>query len=93
MSFRAKENATHKTVGKTDKALRGVLAIGAVVGSVIVSFSSGRGIVLLAVAATMVVTGASDYCPLYSLTGVNTCGGDKQQLSRKDRSDPLRQAA
>ena len=65
-----------KTVGKTDRVLRGVLAIGAVVGSGIVGFSSGWGIVLLVVAAIMVVTGASGYCPAYSLTGVNTCGKD-----------------
>lgn len=65
-----------KTVGKTDRALRGVLAIGAVVGSGVVGFSSGWGIVLLVVAAIMVVTGASGYCPVYSLTGISTCGKD-----------------
>jgi hypothetical protein len=76
VSFRAKEQKMRKTVGKTDRALRGVLAIGAVVGSGVVGFSSGWGIVLLVVAAVMVVTGASGYCPIYSLTGLNTCGKD-----------------
>ena len=83
----------HKTVGKTDRALRGVVAIGAVVGSAVLGFSSGWGIVLLVVAAIMVVTGASGYCPAYSLTGVNTCGGDKPQLGHKGGSAPLHRAA
>ena len=68
-----------KTVGKTDRALRGVLAIGAVVGSGVVGFSSAWGIVLLVVAAIMVVSGASGYCPAYSLTGISTCGTDKPE--------------
>jgi len=83
----------HKTVGKSDRALRGVLAIGAVVGSAVVGFSSGWGIVLLVVAAIMALTGASGYCPAYSLIGVNTCGADKPKVGRKGRSAPLRQAA
>jgi len=69
----------HKTVGKTDRILRGALAIGAVAGSGVVGFSSAWGIVLLAVAAIMVVTGASGYCPVYSLIGISTCGTDKPE--------------
>jgi hypothetical protein len=68
-----------KTVGNTDRALRGLLAIGAVAASGVVGFSSGLGIVLLAVAAILAVTGASGYCPVYSLTGINTCGTDKPE--------------
>ncbi|MDA8313235.1 MAG: DUF2892 domain-containing protein [Actinomycetota bacterium] len=66
-----------QTVGNTDRVLRGVLAIGAVVASGVVGFSSGWGIVLLAVAAIMFVTGASGYCPAYSLIGISTCGKDE----------------
>lgn len=82
----------HKTVGKTDRALRGLLAIGAVVGSAVVGFSSGWGIVLLVVAAIMALTGASGYCPAYSLTGVNTCPADKPQVGDEGKSH-LHQAA
>lgn len=67
----------NKTVGNTDRALRGVLAVGAVIGSGVVGFASGWGIVLLAVAAIMAVTGASGYCPLYSLLGLSTREEDK----------------
>jgi hypothetical protein len=73
-----------KTVGKTDRALRGVLAIAAVAGSGVVGFSSTWGIVLLAVAAILAVTGASGYCPAYSLTGINTCGTDKPNGRHRD---------
>jgi len=68
-----------KTVGNTDRVLRGVLAIAAVAGSGVIGFSSAWGIVLLAVAAIMAVTGASGYCPAYSLTGISTCGSDKPE--------------
>ncbi|MDA8039765.1 MAG: DUF2892 domain-containing protein [Actinomycetota bacterium] len=64
----------HKTVGTTDRALRGLLAVGAVAGSAVLGFSSAWGIVLLAAAAIMAVTGASGYCPIYSLLGINTRG-------------------
>jgi hypothetical protein len=76
MKFREKEKSMHKTVGKTDRALRALLAVGAVVGSAVLGFSSGWGIVLLVVAGILVLTGASGYCPAYSLTGINTCGGE-----------------
>jgi hypothetical protein len=62
-----------KTVGRTDRLVRGVVTLGALIGSGVVGFTSGWGIVLLVVAAVAAVTGASGYCPLYSLTGINTC--------------------
>ncbi len=61
-----------KTVGATDRMLRVVVAIGALIVAVAVGFSSGWGIVLTIVAAVLVVTGASGYCPLYSATGIDT---------------------
>lgn len=82
----------HKTVGKTDRALRGVVAVGAVVGSLVVGFSSGGGIVLLVVAGIMALTGASGYCPIYSLVGINTCGIKRSESAHKDGT-PLHQAA
>lgn len=61
-----------KTVGTTDRVLRILVAAGAVAGSGVLGFSTGWGIVLLVVAAIMVVTAASSYCPLYSLLGIHT---------------------
>ena len=61
-----------KNMGTTDRAVRGVVAVGAVVASVVVGFSTAGGIVLLAVAAIMVLTAASGFCPLYRLVGIET---------------------
>jgi dienelactone hydrolase len=74
MTVRAKEKAMEKTVGTTDRAVRVLLAAGAVAGSGVLGFSSAGGIVLLVVAAIMVVTAASGYCPVYSLLGIKTTG-------------------
>jgi hypothetical protein len=73
-----------KTVGKTDRALRVLLAAGAVAASAVVGFSNGWGIVLLVVAAVMAGTAASGYCPLYSLLGVNT-RGEKAATGQRSR--------
>lgn len=61
-----------KTVGRTDRALRVALAVGAVVVSGLIGFASAWGIVLLVVAAILVVTAMSGYCPLYSILGIRT---------------------
>lgn len=63
-----------KNMGKTDRALRVLVAAGAVAGSEVIGFSTVWGIVLLAVAAIMVLTAASAYCPIYSLVGLKTTG-------------------
>ena len=63
-----------KNMGKTDRALRVLVAAGAVAGSGVLGFSTAGGIVLLVVAAVMVVTAASGYCPLYSVFGLTTRG-------------------
>lgn len=65
-----------KTVGKYDRAVRGVLAMSAIIGSAILGFSSGWGIVLIVVAAIMVITGTSGYCPAYSVVGIDTRAHD-----------------
>jgi hypothetical protein len=43
----------------------------------VLGFSTGRGIVLLAVAAVMALTAASRLCPLYSMLGIRTLGSGK----------------
>ena len=63
-----------KNMGRIDRSLRLLVAAGAVAGSGVLGFSTAGGIVLLVVAAVMVATAASGYCPLYQLLGVNTTG-------------------
>ncbi|MHB8334633.1 MAG: YgaP family membrane protein [Acidimicrobiales bacterium] len=63
-----------KTVGSTDKVARSILAIAALIVAGFAGFSSVWGIVLVIVAAVLVVTAASGYCPFYSATGLNSLG-------------------
>jgi hypothetical protein len=62
-----------KNVGSTDRIVRFAVAAVAVVLALVVGAGSVGGVVLLAVAAIMAVTGAVGFCPLYRLVGVNTC--------------------
>jgi hypothetical protein len=62
-----------KNVGSTDRTVRFAVAAVALVLALVVGAGSVGGIVLLAVAAIMAVTGAVGFCPLYRLVGVNTC--------------------
>jgi hypothetical protein len=78
-----------QNVGTTDRALRGLVTIGAVVGSAVLGFSSAWGIVLLVVAAVMAATAASGYCPLYRPFGITTNGtgqpsGSENGANRRD---------
>ena len=61
-----------KNVGYQDRIVRGMLAIGAIVGSYVVGFTTAWGIVLLVVTAIMVVTGMAAWCPIYSVFGLST---------------------
>ncbi len=63
-----------KTVGITDRVARVVVAAAGVAGAGVVGLSTGWGVVLVVVAAVMLVTGLSGYCPLYSLFGISTRG-------------------
>ncbi len=69
-------------MGRIDRVLRLIVAAGAVVGSGILGFSTGWGIVLLIVAVVMLATSASGYCPLYSLFGIDTTGDADSTTNR-----------
>ncbi len=62
-----------KNVGRTDSIIRLVLAVAAVLGALAAGVGSALGIVLLVVAAIMVATAFTGFCPLYRLVGMNTC--------------------
>ncbi len=61
-----------KNMGRTDRSLRALVAVGAVVASGLLGSPTAWGIVLLVVAAVMAVTAASGYCPIYHLLGIKT---------------------
>jgi Protein of unknown function (DUF2892) len=59
-------------VSNTDRAIRLVVAIAAVVGAFAVGAGSVVGIILFVVAAIMLVTAAVGFCPLYRIFGLST---------------------
>jgi hypothetical protein len=62
----------NKNVSNTDRVIRVVIAIAAVLGAFAVGASSVLGIILFVVAAIMLVTAVVGFCPLYRLFGLST---------------------
>ncbi|GAA4399405.1 hypothetical protein GCM10023168_06660 [Fodinibacter luteus] len=60
-------------VGSTDKVIRLVLALAAVVGAFVAGFTTVAGILLLVLAAVLAVTAVTGFCPLYRVLGLSTC--------------------
>lgn len=58
--------------GRTDRLLRGGAAAVLVAAAAVVGFTEWGGILLLGVAAVLLVTAATGFCPLYRLLGVST---------------------
>jgi hypothetical protein len=63
----------NRNESNTDRIIRAVVAIAAVVTAALVGFGSPMAWVLLAVAAIMGVTAAVGFCPLYRIFGMSTC--------------------
>lgn len=62
-----------KNMGVADKRVR-ILAALIIAGLYFVDMISGTlGIVLMVVAAIFLVTSLMNFCPLYSIFGMNTC--------------------
>jgi multisubunit Na+/H+ antiporter MnhG subunit len=62
-----------KNMGNTDKTIRIILAIVAVILYFTNVVTGTWGIVLLIVAAIFILTSFVSFCPLYILFGANTC--------------------
>ncbi|HSO03629.1 MAG TPA: DUF2892 domain-containing protein [Candidatus Limnocylindrales bacterium] len=65
-------------VGSTDRIIRAIVGIAALIGAVALGLGTGGGIALLVVGAIMVVTAAVGFCPLYRVLGLNTCPAPKR---------------
>ncbi|HYN68173.1 MAG TPA: DUF2892 domain-containing protein [Ornithinibacter sp.] len=59
-------------VGSTDKVIRLVLALAAVVVAFVTGISSALGIVLLVVGVVLAVTAFTGFCPIYRVLGMST---------------------
>ena len=60
-------------VGSTDKIVRLVLALAAVVFAFLTGIGTALGIVLLVVGVVLAVTAFTGFCPLYRVFGISTC--------------------
>ncbi|HWS58528.1 MAG TPA: DUF2892 domain-containing protein [Actinotalea sp.] len=57
----------------TDRIIRVVLALAALVGAFAVGVGSVLGVVLVVLAVVLLVTAAVGFCPLYRVFGLSTC--------------------
>jgi hypothetical protein len=61
-----------RNMGSTDRLIRLVIGIAALVGALVVGIGSVASIVLLVAGAIMLGTAAVGFCPLYRVFGVCT---------------------
>jgi len=64
-----------KNVGNVDRMVRVLLAAAAIAGSGVLGFSTGWGVLLLVVAAILLLTGTSAFCPAYTVLHIDTLPG------------------
>ncbi len=64
----------HKNMSNLDRVVRAGIAVGALVGAIVIGAGSTGGIVLLVVTALMAATAAVGFCPLYALFHLDSHG-------------------
>lgn len=69
-----------KNMGKTDKLIRLFVVIGIALLSYFEVVSGMLSYILLGVAGIFLLTSFLNFCPLYTLIGVNTCSVDEQNI-------------
>lgn len=67
-----------KNMGKTDKLIRLFVVIGIALLSYFKVVNGVLSSVLLGVASVFLLTSFLNFCPLYTLIGVNTCSVEEQ---------------
>ena len=60
-------------VGSTDRIVRVVLALAALVFAFVTGIDSALGIVLLVVGVVLSATALTGFCPIYRVLGMSTC--------------------
>lgn len=66
----------NQNVGKLDRAVRTLLAMGIALLYLFDLLSDTLGMILTAVAIVLLVTSLLNFCPLYKLIGFNSCKFD-----------------
>ena len=67
-----------RRVGVVDQGIRIIVAIAAVIVSLVIGTSTAWGIVLLVLAMLLLVTGLSGFCPVYSVLKIETVSKTKE---------------
>ena len=74
MNFSRKTDENRKkNIGSTDKIIRIILGIVGMVLYFMNIVSGALGMVVVVLAAVMLLTSLINFCPLYTILGVNTC--------------------
>jgi hypothetical protein len=60
-------------VGNTDRLVRAVIGVIAVVVALVLGITSIAGLVLIVVAVIGIGTALAGWCPLYRIFGIDTC--------------------
>ena len=63
-----------KNMGGTDRIIRTIVAIIALILYFTGTLTGTVGIVTLVVAGVFLLTSSVSFCPLYTILGLNTCG-------------------
>jgi Protein of unknown function (DUF2892) len=67
------EDTMTRNEGTLDRTIRLIAALALGAAAYAIGLSSTFGIVLVVLAAIMLVTAATGFCPLYRVFGLNTC--------------------
>lgn len=67
-------NIMTKNMGGTDRIIRTIVAIIALILYFTGTLTGTVGIVTLVVAGVFLLTSSVSFCPLYTILGLNTCG-------------------
>jgi hypothetical protein len=65
-------------MGTTDRIVRGIVGVGAIVVALLAGAGSVLGIILWIVAALMLGTAAVGFCPLYAALHIDSLGGTRK---------------
>lgn len=62
-----------KNMGKADRTIRSIIAVGIVIGLLSGAINGTLGIILGVVAVAFILTSLFGMCPIYALFGISTC--------------------
>jgi hypothetical protein len=71
--------ALTKNMGKLDKAIRTLIAVGIALLYLFDLITGILGMILMLIAIVLLVTSFANFCPLYKILGFNSCKFDPKE--------------